>query len=93
MDRIDLHIEVNRVTFSELHGEGKEESSTVVRERVMAARAIQLKRYEDLGFSTNAALNRRYLDTFLRSRFRIRPYYGKGISKAAFERHAPMIVF
>lgn len=64
LDRIDLHIEVNRVTFSELHGEGKEESSTVVRERVMAARAIQLKRYEDLGFSTNAALDRRYLDTF-----------------------------
>ncbi|MEE0776635.1 MAG: YifB family Mg chelatase-like AAA ATPase [Bacillota bacterium] len=64
LDRIDLHVEVNRVTFSELHRMGEEESSQVVRERVIAARNIQKERYQGLGFRTNADLERRYLDIY-----------------------------
>lgn len=45
MDRIDLHIEVTPVPVSQLNKEGRAESSAVIRERVVAARAIQTARF------------------------------------------------
>ena len=47
MDRIDIHIEVTPVPVSQLNKEGKAESSAVIRERVVAARAIQTARFAD----------------------------------------------
>jgi magnesium chelatase family protein len=47
MDRIDLHVEVSSVPFDELAREGNGESSAVVRERVIAARAMQRIRLRD----------------------------------------------
>lgn len=47
LDRIDLHVEVTPVNFSELSSDRKAESSAVIRERVIRARAIQAKRFED----------------------------------------------
>jgi len=47
MDRIDLHIEVTPVPVSQLNKEGKAESSAAIRERVVAARAIQTERFKD----------------------------------------------
>lgn len=64
LDRLDLQMNVNRVSFSELHYEGEEESSAVIRKRVMAAREIQSQRYRDLNIPNNAGLDRRYLETF-----------------------------
>ena len=47
LDRIDLHVEVTPVSFTELSGGGNVgESSNQVRERVIQARAIQAKRFE-----------------------------------------------
>ena len=43
LDRIDMHMEVPRLSFAELQGE-KSEHSAVVRERVITARNIQLHR-------------------------------------------------
>ena len=45
MDRIDLHIEVTPVPVSQLNREEKAESSAAIRERVVAARAIQTARF------------------------------------------------
>ncbi len=45
MDRIDLHIEVTPVPVSQLNKEEKAESSAAIRERVIAARAIQTARF------------------------------------------------
>ena len=45
MDRIDLHIEVTPVPVSLLNKEEKAESSAAIRERVVAARAIQTARF------------------------------------------------
>ncbi len=45
MDRIDLHIEVTPVPVSQLNKESRAESSAVIRERVLAARAIQTARF------------------------------------------------
>lgn len=64
LDRIDLQIEVNRLTYSELHREEEEESSADIRQRVIKAREIQKSRYGALGFTTNAQLNRKYFQDF-----------------------------
>ncbi|MVN20272.1 YifB family Mg chelatase-like AAA ATPase [Mucilaginibacter arboris] len=45
LDRIDLHVEVTPVNFSELSSERISEKSEVIRERVIKAREIQQKRF------------------------------------------------
>jgi len=55
MDRIDLHVEVPGVRFSELSADCSAESSAAVRERVIAARELQCVRFADApGVSCNA---------------------------------------
>jgi magnesium chelatase family protein len=46
MDRIDIHIEVPAVKYDELAKGPKGESSHTIRERILKARAVQVKRYE-----------------------------------------------
>lgn len=46
LDRIDLHVEVTPVSFNELAGGQPVEKSGAIRERVMAARERQSRRYE-----------------------------------------------
>lgn len=45
LDRIDLHIEVPAVKYKELSSKADGESSQQIRERVIAARDIQMKRF------------------------------------------------
>jgi magnesium chelatase family protein len=45
LDRIDLHVEVTPVNFSELSSERLAEKSEAIRERVMNAREIQTTRF------------------------------------------------
>ncbi|MGH9591600.1 MAG: YifB family Mg chelatase-like AAA ATPase, partial [Bryobacteraceae bacterium] len=45
LDRIDIHIEVPAVKYKELRGDSAIEDSAAVRERVVAARQVQLARY------------------------------------------------
>ena len=45
LDRIDLHIEVNKVSYDELSGKAKGESSDDIRDRVVEARQIQTNRF------------------------------------------------
>ncbi|CAG0900145.1 unnamed protein product [Cyprideis torosa] len=47
LDRIDIHIEVNPVPFDDLSDERKGESSSHIRQRVIKARKIQEKRYQN----------------------------------------------
>jgi len=60
MDRMDMQLTVPAVDFKELSGGNNGESSEVIRERVVAARAIQAERCVRMGLSeevrTNAAL-------------------------------------
>jgi len=48
LDRIDIHIEVPAVKYKELSDESKSETSFQIRERVIKARQIQLKRFTGL---------------------------------------------
>jgi len=47
LDRIDLHVEVTPVNFTELSSERLSEKSETIRERVIKAREIQEKRFTD----------------------------------------------
>lgn len=47
LDRIDLHVEVTPVDFSELSSSQKSEKSEAVRERVIKAREIQSRRFKN----------------------------------------------
>jgi len=57
LDRIDLHVEVNPVPFDDLAHRPAGESSTSIRNRVVAAREIQSKRFTDFpGIYSNSQL-------------------------------------
>ncbi len=57
MDRIDLHVEVTPVEFTELSSTTKAESSEHIRQRVIKAREIQTERFKDKeGMYTNAQM-------------------------------------
>lgn len=57
MDRIDLHIGVNNVTYGDLASNELAESSEAVRERVNTARKIQLERFEGTGIVSNSKMS------------------------------------
>lgn len=62
LDRIDLHVEVTPVDFNELSSTRTFEKSTSIRERVVAAREIQAKRYEGHpGIYANAQMSSKML--------------------------------
>ena len=62
LDRIDLHVEVTPVAFSELSGQRSQENSSAIRDRVMAARALQAQRYEQHeGLYCNAQMSSKIL--------------------------------
>ncbi len=47
LDRIDLHVEVTPVSFNELSNEVQNQKSETIRERVIAAREIQIERFKE----------------------------------------------
>lgn len=58
LDRIDIHIEVTPVSFSELTKKVRAENSTAIRERVIRARNFQLQRFAKFdGVHCNAQMN------------------------------------
>ena len=60
LDRIDLCVEMDPIAFDELHTAAPAESSADLRKQVLAARAIQAKRYAAPGYEgvhCNAQLN------------------------------------
>jgi magnesium chelatase family protein len=60
LDRIDLHVEVPLVDFKELSSQTVTgEKSSVIRERVVAAREIQHGRFGKAGITSNAAMTPR----------------------------------
>ena len=56
MDRIDLHVEVDSVSYSDLVSEDVAEPSDVVKERIDKARVIQNERYQQFDIHNNAQM-------------------------------------
>lgn len=62
LDRIDLHVEVTPVPFSDLSSVQKTESSSAIRERVINARNIQAERFKQYnGVYSNAVMSSKLL--------------------------------
>lgn len=63
MDRIDIHIDVPSVKFSELRGRtgAAGEPSAAIRSRVIKAREIQLNRFNGDGIFSNSAMSPRQI--------------------------------
>lgn len=65
LDRIDIHIEVTPVPFSELSKQRNAEKSADIRTRVVKARDIQKKRFEkNEGVYCNAQMTTKMLQTY-----------------------------
>ncbi|MFY7758872.1 MAG: magnesium chelatase, partial [Flavobacterium stagni] len=65
LDRIDIHIEVTPVPFDKLADRQRSESSSIIRERVIAAREIQTQRFSELNhIHYNAQMNTQLIRTY-----------------------------
>ena len=56
MDRIDLHIEVEAISYDEMSKDHLEESSAEIKQRVNEARRVQLERFQDSKTYSNAKM-------------------------------------
>jgi magnesium chelatase family protein len=67
LDRIDIHVEVTPVPFDKLSDDRKSESSAEIRHRVVAARAVQSRRFAALdAIHYNAQMGTRQIRDFCR---------------------------
>lgn len=64
LDRIDLHVEVPPVDYSELSSVTPGESSAEIQKRVNKARKLQIERYSGTGITCNAHLTSSMLKKF-----------------------------
>lgn len=64
MDRIDLQIEVDNISYDELRGKQDAEPSAVIKERINRVRAIQRERFKDDGILTNAEMGPREMSKY-----------------------------
>jgi magnesium chelatase family protein len=65
LDRIDIHIEVPRVPYEKLRGEGREgESSKSIRDRVRLARERQISRYNNSRLHFNSRMSQKEIREF-----------------------------
>ncbi|MBS1517061.1 MAG: YifB family Mg chelatase-like AAA ATPase [Bacteroidetes bacterium] len=67
LDRIDLHVHVNPVKYQELSSRNEPENSDSVRERVIKARDIQLRRFRNRkGIYANSGMTSKEIKEFCR---------------------------
>ncbi len=64
LDRIDIHIEVQKVEFEQLSDRKKGEDSLDIRKRVLKAREIQNERYKNLEINYNAQMGPKEIEKF-----------------------------
>ena len=65
LDRIDIHCEIQAVSFAQLSRMQPGEPSSVIRERVIAARKIQEERFKEYkGIHCNAMMTERMIHEF-----------------------------
>lgn len=64
MDRLDLHIEVAPIKFSDMSDNLKSDSSKLIKERVNKARKIQMDRYKQDGIYFNSQLKPKHINKY-----------------------------
>lgn len=81
LDRIDIQVEVDTIEYDEIKNTDLSESSSEIKKRVNVAREIQVDRFKNLNFNTNAEMKERELATFCQL-----DKDGESLLKLAFER-------
>jgi len=66
LDRIDIQVEVENVNYEDLSSQQKGERSAKIKQRVNAARKIQLERYKDYNIYSNSQLDAGLIQKFCR---------------------------
>jgi magnesium chelatase family protein len=65
LDRIDIHIHVNPVKYQDLSSKVESEKSELIRERVIRARDIQIRRFKNCpGIFSNSNMNSKEIKKF-----------------------------
>lgn len=89
MDRFDLHLEVPLLDYEELSSSEVGEGSAVVRERVVAARERQLKRYRgEAGVTSNTMLPPRLVEQHCAIDEELRQFLGQVMEELGFSARA-----
>ena len=64
MDRIDIHIDVPAISFRKLRSKAGRLGSAIMRQDVVAARAVQTRRFTDSKILTNARMTHKQVEKF-----------------------------
>ena len=67
MDRLDLHVSLSGVEYEDLTTESSVEHSAEILKRVLAARAIQEKRFQNTDITNNANIPSKYMSEFCKT--------------------------
>ncbi|MDY6821145.1 MAG: YifB family Mg chelatase-like AAA ATPase [Deferribacterota bacterium] len=65
IDRIDMHVKMEEIEFSEFKGNCKEESSEEIKKRVIRAHQIQKERHRDYPFKYNAHVDDKHINSLI----------------------------
>ncbi len=66
LDRMDLHIEVPRVKYDQLHNHAPGENSALMRKKVNQARSLQDQRFEGKNINFNSQMQPRHIKNYCR---------------------------
>lgn len=88
LDRIDIHIEVLPVSYSELTKKREAEKSLSIRERVTAARNIQTTRFKDDNIFSNAMMSSKQAEKYCPLNDECKAILGKVIDKLGLSARA-----
>lgn len=88
LDRIDLHVEVARLSEDEMVHHRVGESSRDIRERVCAARDRQRQRFSDMGIHCNAQMGPREIREFCTADSEVRTLLREAIQRLSLSARA-----
>ncbi|MGB9562018.1 MAG: hypothetical protein ACPL6C_04310, partial [bacterium] len=88
LDRIDIHIEVPRVSITELTSRPTGESSITIRERVEKARRIQQKRFAGMKIFCNAQMTPKMVENYCKLTTETETLIREAIAKLGFSARA-----
>lgn len=91
LDRIDIQTEVSAVEYEKMDTKERIETSKEIKERVNAARKIQIDRYRDYKIYSNSELTPKLMQTYCElddaSKYLLKNAFEKlGLSARAYER-------
>jgi magnesium chelatase family protein len=87
LDRLDMHIEVPRLTHKEIMSPGASESSASIRQRVLAARTVQRNRFND-PLAVNSRLSPKDVGRYCALSGVTRTWFAQAIDKLALSARA-----